>query len=95
MQDNIVASAWSNFIKSLESKNKTTGEDKKFIATIGKTLLPFVKIPTNIVGETLTYAGGSVSGSYKLAKALTKGIENVSCVLLIKKLCLILSPFFA
>ena len=78
MQDNVVASAWSNFIKSLESKNKTTGEDNKVIATIGKTLLPFVKIPTNIVGETLTYAGGSASGSYKLAKALTKGIENVS-----------------
>lgn len=78
MQDNRVATAWSLFTNYLDSPNKEGKHTTKYLATIAKTLLPFVKIPTNIVAETGTYATGAVTGSIKLATAMYKGIENVT-----------------
>ena len=42
-----------------------------------RTLLPIVKIPTNIVGETLEYSTGLVTGSARLARAYRAGVENL------------------
>jgi hypothetical protein len=58
--------------------NKRFPSEGKFLSTIGRFLLPFVKVPTNIVGETATYAGGTAIGSVKLiSSALHGGIENM------------------
>ncbi len=46
-------------------------------ATTAKILLPIVKVPTNIVAETLQYALGTVTGSVRLASALSKGVETL------------------
>jgi len=44
-----------------------------------KFLMPFVKVPTNIVGETFTLAGGgiAVGGAKLLHTAFTKGLSNL------------------
>lgn len=45
--------------------------------TVGKVLVPIVKVPTNIVSEVLQYSLGSVTGSAKLAYALATGVEKL------------------
>lgn len=80
MQDNRVVSAWKRGIRALEEPSKTTGKVPlygKAMATAGKVLLPIVKVPTNIVAETLETATGLVTGSARLGRAYAKGIENV------------------
>ncbi len=81
MQDNRVVSAYQKMISGWEEKDKITGEAPllgKIAATTSRVLLPVVKIPTNIVGETFVYATGAVTGSYKLGRAFAKGTENLS-----------------
>ena len=79
MQDNKFASAFTNMMHHFEMPDKKTGETPtKWVSTVGKILLPFVKVPTNIIGETITYSTGSVTGATKLAKAMYRGIENTS-----------------
>jgi hypothetical protein len=39
--------------------------------------LPIVRVPTNIVAESLVYAAGSVTGSAKVIQALRNGAENL------------------
>jgi predicted RNA methylase len=80
MQDNRVSSAWQSALANLERPDKKTGKvpnSYKALATVGKTLLPIVKVPTNIVAETLQTAFGSVTGSARLAHALYKGVETL------------------
>ncbi len=80
MQDNRVVSAYNAAVRVLESKSKITGKTSglgKFGATVAKTILPIVKVPTNIVAETGQYAVGSVTGSVGLGKAFYRGLENV------------------
>jgi hypothetical protein len=80
MQDNKVTAAWQAGLKILESPDKTgkTPLGRKTLSTAGKVLLPIVKVPTNIVAETMQYAVGSVTGSARLANALRKGVEKLS-----------------
>lgn len=80
MQDNRVVSAYKRALSALEQKDKATGKPSlagKTAATIARVLLPIVKVPTNIVAETLQYATGLVTGSAHLASAFAKGIENL------------------
>jgi hypothetical protein len=80
MQDNKVTAAWQAGLRILQSPNKETGKvsgGAKAIASAAQTMLPIVKIPTNIVAETLQYAVGSVTGSVRLGVALAKGMENL------------------
>lgn len=80
-QDNIVATAWNRALNALEQKDKTTGHPSvagKTLATVGRTLLPIVKIPTNIVAETFEYVLGTFTGSARLAHAYSKGIESLA-----------------
>ena len=81
MQDNLLVDAYKRGLTTLEQKNKATGKVplwSKALATTARTLLPIVKVPTNIVGETLEYAVGSVTGSVRLARAIKEGYKNVS-----------------
>lgn len=80
MQDNVVTNAWNAGLRLLEAKQKATGQPSvpgKLISTTLRTLLPIVKVPTNIVAETFETATGFVTGSIKLAVALRKGLENL------------------
>lgn len=81
LQDNRVASAFTAALRSLEAPGKETGKPTvggKVLATTGRVLLPIVRVPTNIVAETMQYAGGLISGSARLGVALAKGTENLA-----------------
>lgn len=80
-QDNRVVSAYKAALRTLEQKSKETGKvptGSKAVATAGKILLPIVRIPTNIVAETLQTSTGLVTGSARLGRAFARGIENLS-----------------
>lgn len=80
MQDNRVVSGVKAFIAKIEAKDKVTGEVPlrgKLGATVVRTLLPIIKVPTNIVAETMQYATGLASGGARLARAYAKGIETL------------------
>ena len=79
-QDNRVITAYKLALHVLEKKDKATGRVPlagKAVATTARVLLPIVKIPVNIVAETMQYATGTVTGSARLARAYAKGIENL------------------
>lgn len=73
MQDNIASDAFKSSINYLERQ----GVGGKALSTAGQYLMPIVKVPTNIVGEALNNAFGSVIGSARLANAYAKGIESL------------------
>ena len=79
MQDNKVSAAWNAALKILDSPDKTgkVPVGRKAIATALKSVLPIVKVPTNIVAETLQYVFGSVTGSARLGLALRNGVEKL------------------
>lgn len=80
LQDNRVVSAYKRAISALEERNKATGKTSGpaiALATASKVLVPIVKVPTNYVAEAFTHAFGTISGSYKLARALGEGIEKL------------------
>lgn len=80
LQKNWLADRIKRFTNSLEEKNKTTGKTPiagKIGATLSRTALPIVRVPINIVAETMQYAVGSVTGSARLARAIHNGMENL------------------
>ena len=80
LQDNRVVSAYKRALSALDQPNKATGKvplTSKIAGTAARVLLPIVKIPTNIVAETMEYATGSVTGSARLARAYRRGIETL------------------
>lgn len=80
MQDNRVVAAYKRAISALEQKDKVTGKvpvGGKTASAVAQVLLPIVKVPTNIVAETMQYAVGSVTGVVKLANAFRKGVETL------------------
>lgn len=80
MQDNRVVNAYKRALQALEQPDKLTGRtpaSSKALGTMARTLLPIVKIPTNIVAETIENATGLVTGSARVARAYRAGIENL------------------
>ncbi len=79
MQDNKLSAAWNAGVAILKTPDKTgkTPLGRRTLATGMQVMLPIVKVPTNIVAETLQYAFGSVTGSTRLAIAIGKGIETL------------------
>jgi hypothetical protein len=51
MQDNVVATTWSIAMNYLHNR----GVAGQVIETASRTMLPIIKVPTNIIGETLAY----------------------------------------
>lgn len=70
MQDNLLSDSWQGMIKGWER----AGPKGEVAATIARVFLPIIKIPTNFVAETSSYAFGGV----KAMLALSKGIENLT-----------------
>jgi hypothetical protein len=80
LQDNRVVSAYKRALTAFEQPNKATGRvpvGGKIAATVARTLLPIVRVPTNIVAETFQYALGLPSGGARLGLALRRGIETL------------------
>lgn len=81
MQDNLFTERiWNPALRRLEAedKNGKVNLTAKSVATLMRTLLPIVKVPTNIVAETFETATGLVTGSTKLALAMRKGVEKLT-----------------
>ena len=78
MQDNIVSDAYKRGINALE-KSKSAPNTGKALATSLQWLIPFVKVPTNIIGEVQRHATGVFEGAARLGyQAMKNGLENVS-----------------
>ena len=81
MQKNILNDAYKQALSRFDQANKATGKPtmaSKAAGTAARVLLPIVKVPTNIVAETMQYAIGSITGSVRMAKAFHDGIEKLS-----------------
>lgn len=80
LNDNVVVNAYNRAVASLMEKQRSTGKPSgggRIIATATKVLLPIVRVPTNIVAETIQYATGTVTGSLRVANALRRGVETL------------------
>ena len=80
LQDNRVVSAYKRALSAFEEKDKSTGRvpaASKLAATGLRTILPIVRVPTNIVAETMQYAVGSVIGSVRVGMAMRRGLQNL------------------
>lgn len=80
LQDNRLVNFFKAGFRALEQPNKETGKPTvggKLAATAGRLALPILRVPTNIVAETFTYAFGSLAGGLRLANAFAKGFENL------------------
>jgi broad specificity phosphatase PhoE len=75
MQDNPVSRGWSQAMSAMEK----TGDTGKLVATIGQWLIPFVKVPTNILAETVSHvAGPEIALGKIISHSLGKGLKNIS-----------------
>lgn len=80
MQDNRVVDAYQRAVSALEQPSKLTGKPTvlgKAGATLMRTAIPVVRIPTNIVAETFSHVFGLASGSAQAINAYRKGIETL------------------
>ena len=77
MQDNLVTDQWQTVLNMLD-KSKKYPDAGPWVARGLRFLLPIVKVPTNIVGETLKLNPVSLTkGLYEAGKAIRNGLENV------------------
>jgi len=74
MGDNELSSIYENAVGKLEKSKSSTA---RTAAAAFRILLPFVKVPTNIVLEGAKYSFGSVSGIARLSRAMLKGFDNL------------------
>lgn len=74
MGDNEMSTRYENAVGGME---KSKSSIVRTTAAAFRILLPFVKVPTNIVLEGAKYSFGSISGTTRLAIALSKGLENL------------------
>ena len=78
LNDNFVADKVNAFLA--QKVDPTTGKPtvgSKVWATGGRIALPIIRVPVNIVAETMQYAGGLVSAPLRLANAFRKGVETL------------------
>jgi hypothetical protein len=63
LQDNWLTRRWSKFtLPEIDPKTGKETAGSSAVRMISKVALPIVKVPTNIVGETLNYVFGSLTG---------------------------------
>lgn len=68
MQDNVVATGYSIFLNYLHSR----GASGLALEAVGRTMFPIVKVPTNLVAETLAYSPANLAyQTVRLLQVLT------------------------
>ncbi len=78
LQDNILVSKINAFLSTrIDPRTGHPTGASKAISTAGRVLLPIVRVPTNIVAETMQYATGLATGNVRLARALRRGVETL------------------
>ncbi len=78
LQDNVLVSKINSFLATrIDPRTGRPTPATKAIATAGRVLLPIVRVPTNIVAETMQYATGLATGNVRLGLALRRGIETL------------------
>lgn len=80
LEDNMVVDAYKRALSRFTQPDKTTGKPSmggKLAETALRVTLPIVRIPTNIVARTFEYTFGTVTGSFRLARALRRGVDNL------------------
>lgn len=76
MQDNWVSKGWTTAVRSLENSNN---RGANFGAAVAQWLLPFVKVPTNIVAETAEHTFGFTKAAVKIISVMAQeGLKNIS-----------------
>lgn len=77
MQDNMVSDFYEQTVTQLEKsiKHPTGG---KATAAVLNLLFPFMKVPTNMVSERITYIAGVPIGAIKFARAFMKGFDKLT-----------------
>jgi len=81
LQDNVLVDMVNSFIGRGEQPLKATGKPSPggtVAAGVARGLFPIVRVPLNIVAETVQYATGLYTGSGRLGLAFRRGIENLS-----------------
>jgi hypothetical protein len=80
MEDNYIVKQYNSFVSQLQ-RSKAPGGQGAVLKSIGyglQELVPIVKIPTNIVKQVLEYQLGTGIAAIRVARAINKGLENVS-----------------
>lgn len=75
MGDNELSKRYEDVVGKMEKSNSSA---VRTTAAAFRILLPFVKVPTNIVLEGAKYSFGSASGIARLGRALAKGMDNLT-----------------
>jgi hypothetical protein len=82
LQDNMVVDAYKRALSRFEQVNKETGKPSAagmVMSGIARVLLPIVKVPTNIVAETISYSMGvPIATAKSIHAALTKGLDRLT-----------------
>jgi hypothetical protein len=75
-QENFVNDAFRSMLRTFENKG-LSGKSVKFMI---ETVLPIVKLPLNIVGETIEYSTGVVTGSIRALDVVLRkgGLDNLT-----------------
>ena len=80
LRDNLASKSLSVLVNYLE-RQKLAPMPGFVAAKILRFLLPIVRVPTNIAGETLSMSGGGlISGTFKTARIMGKSLDMVSQV---------------
>lgn len=80
LQDNAIVSGYKRFLSRLNQVDPVTGKPSPGLKAMSAFIqgeIPIVKVPMNIVGETIEYLTGAVTGNVKAANALRKGIDKL------------------
>lgn len=72
-QSNILADKWQQAVESLGRGSKS----EKAVGDILKTFLPIVKVPTNFVWESTSYAAGALKVIPNVIKAIHSGVQSL------------------
>lgn len=79
LDNNFVADRVNAFLgEKIDPQTGHPTPGSKLWATVGRVALPIVRVPTNIVAETMQYAGGLVSAHARIAAALRKGVDTLT-----------------
>lgn len=76
MNDNAISKAFEYGLKVVEKGKTLSGRGGAEFARLARFLLPIVKVPTNIAIEAHVLAGGTISGSYKLAQVMARSLRT-------------------
>ncbi len=78
LQDNALVSRINSFLaKRIDPRTGRPTTESQITSTVGRTLLPITRVPTNIVAEAMQYATGWATGPIGVGRALRRGIETL------------------